>query len=169
MVFPNKCLHLNFKLNIFHYRKTPCPLKEKPGTSSFTPLVLLLPPHPPSPFMELLTLVHSWIALKVESKPSHVGALDNMHPFGAFFLCNRVGLWSASHLEGKAARGVADIVIQWQWPFSLDILMNWDGYRGLTMAPQSPLLTEHKCNQCWTENILQQDQDKNTTAPTRCH
>lgn len=78
--------------------------------------------------------------------------------------CGLLLIWGV-----KAVRGVADIVIQWQWPFSLDILMNWDGYRGLTMAPQSLLLTEHKCNQGWTGNILQQDQDKNTRAPKRCH
>ena len=76
MVFPSKCIHLNFKLNIFRSCKTLGPLKEKPCISYFIPLVLLLSLCTPQPFMVSLTHVHSWMAVKVESKPPPVGALD---------------------------------------------------------------------------------------------
>lgn len=92
--FHVKCAHLHFKWNTFPPEQ-PCPLKEKPVSPC-----LSLCFYPPPPSTEFLTLVHSLIAVTVEPKPSHVGALDRCTPSEALFLC--VGLWSASHLEGKA-------------------------------------------------------------------
>lgn len=85
MVFPSKCIHLNFKLNIFRSCKTLGPLKEKPCISYFIPLVLRLSLCPPPPFMVSLTHVHSWTAVKVDSKPPPVGPLDKRASFRYLF------------------------------------------------------------------------------------
>lgn len=53
-VFPIKCIHLNFKLNIFHSCKTPCPLNGRLGcllvysfaSSVPTPIYGILDPCP---------------------------------------------------------------------------------------------------------------------------
>lgn len=63
--------------------------------------------------MEFVTLVDSLFAVKVEPKPSHVGAEDKHASFWCLLpllLCGTVAHFSS--WGAKGARGVVDIVIQ---------------------------------------------------------
>lgn len=49
--------------------------------------------------------LHSWTAVKVEPKSSHVGASEKCTSSRGLFLCYWVGLWFASPLEGWGSQG----------------------------------------------------------------
>lgn len=138
MVFPSKCTHLNFKLSIFCYCNSLLSLK---GEAS-DPLIYPFPSSTPSP-------PHLW-----NSRPLYILRLrlelnltipcwcfkTNVHLWVPFSCVSVVCFLSRG---AQAARGVADTVTQWQWPLCLGILMNWDGDRGVIMAPQRLLLPDH--------------------------
>lgn len=91
MVFPSKCTHLNFKLNIFSLLQYSLSFKgERCLVSPF--FLCFFSPSFRHLFTEFLTLVDSLIAVKAEPNPSHVGALDKCASFRCLFLCYSVGL-----------------------------------------------------------------------------